>query len=513
MSFLDRFSGLRWKLAFSYVGVTLVTVLALEAVVILVVGLFGPWIGDVWVRKTALGNASQLAELAADPLEAGSEERLTEVLDQSVGLVIQIVTSERADLEQETRAWFSPARVVIDPNGRVVASDRPERYPAGSRFSEPGLPQAEALVVEVLADGLTAGRRVEQPSVFAAAAPITNVDEKQLGVLYYRQPGVNTATWSSSYLVEPLAVTTAVLLPCMIPLGLIFGLVTALGFTRRLRRLTQASSALASGDLARRVHDTSGDEIGQLTRQFNHMAGQLEADTTQLRELAERNARLARQAQRLAALEERHRLARELHDGVKQHLFGVNLAAAAALNLLGADPEVARTRLLEAKEHSRQAQAEMEALLNELRPAGLDERGLIAALTGYLATFEQQQGIQVDWHMVGVDDVSLPLTHEQALYRVAQEALANVVRHARATHVTVELITTPEAVTLRVVDDGRGFDPAAVEPGATMGVQGMRERLAGWGGTLTIDATPGAGTRLTAHLPRPTQTHGSESHA
>jgi NarL family two-component system sensor histidine kinase LiaS len=513
MSFLNRFSGLRWKLAFSYVGVTLVTVLALEAVVILVMSLFGPWIGDAWVRQTALGNARQLAKLAADPLEAGSGERLAEVLDQPVGLVIQIVTSESIDLGPETRVWVNRARVVIEPDGRVVASNQPERYPAGGRFSEPGLPQAEALVAEALAGGLTAGRLVERPHVFAAAVPISDADGGQLGVLYYREPGVNVATWSSSYLVEPLAITTAVLLPCMIPLGLIFGLVTAAGFTRRLRRLAQASGALADGDLARRVYDASGDEIGQLTRQFNDMAGQLEADTTQLRELAERNARLARQAQKLAALEERHRLARELHDGVKQHLFGVNLAAAAALNLLGADPEVARTRLLEAKEHSRQAQAEMEALLNELRPAGLDERGLVAALTDYLTTFEQQQSIRVDWHTVGMDGLSLPLMHEQALYRVAQEALANVARHARATCVMVELSTTPEAVTLRIVDDGRGFDPVAVEPGATMGLQGMHERLAGWGGTLTIDATPGVGTRLTARLPRPTHTDESEPHA
>jgi signal transduction histidine kinase len=114
---------------------------------------------------------------------------------------------------------------------------------------------------------------------------------------------------------------------------------------------------------------------------------------------------------------------------------------------------------------------------------------------------------------VGVDDLSLPLTHEQALYRVAQEALANVARHARATRVTVELSTTPEAVTLRIVDDGRGFDPAAIGPGATMGLQGMRERLTGLGGTFTIDATLGAGTRLAARLSRPTHTHGSESHA
>jgi len=320
----------------------------------------------------------------------------------------------------------------------------------------------------------------------------------------------STASPSPSGLGSSLLMTTLVLLPCMIPLGLVFGFVTTIGFTRRLRRLSKATNALAAGDLSRRVHDTSGDEIGQLARQFDVMAGRLEDDTTQLRELAERNARLAGQAQRAAALEERHQLARDLHDGVKQHLFGVNLATSAALNLLDTNPESARARLLEAKDHSRRAQAEMQALLNELRPVGLDERGLVAALTDHLAAFEEREGIRVGWQPV--DDPALPLIYEQALFRAAQEALNNVSRHAEATQVRVELRVTPDAVTLRVADDGKGFDPDAIQTKATLGLQGMRERLAGLGGTLTIDAAPGVGTRIEARMPRPADAEEDESH-
>jgi NarL family two-component system sensor histidine kinase LiaS len=258
------------------------------------------------------------------------------------------------------------------------------------------------------------------------------------------------------------------------------------------------------------VDDTSGDEIGQLARQFDAMAGQLEEDTSQLREFAERNARLAEQAQRGAALEERHRLARDLHDGVKQHLFGVNLATSAALNLLDSDLESARARLLEAKDLSRQAQAEMQALLNELRPAGLDERGLIAAVTNLLADFEQREGIEASWQPV--EDPALPLIYEQAFYRVTQEALTNVARHAEATQVAAELHVTPDTVTLRVADNGNGFDPAAIQTKTTMGLQGMQERIAGLGGTFTVDTSPGAGTRLEACLPLPADVEGGESH-
>jgi NarL family two-component system sensor histidine kinase LiaS len=307
-----------------------------------------------------------------------------------------------------------------------------------------------------------------------------------------------------------LLVTTLVLLPCMIPLGLFFGFITSTGFTRRLRRLSEASSALAGGDLSRRVHDDSGDEIGQLARQFDAMADQLEEDTTQLRELAERNARLAEQAQLGAALEERHRLARDLHDGVKQHLFGVNLATSAALNLLDSDPESTRARLLEAKDHSRQAQAEMQALLNELRPAGLDERGLVAALTDHLAASEHREGIRVVWQPV--EDPDLPLIYEQALFRVTQEALANVSRHAEASQVTVELQVTKDTVTLSVADDGKGFDPAAVHAKTTMGLEGMEERITGLGGTFSVDAALGLGTRIEACLPRPADDDDGEFH-
>lgn len=307
-----------------------------------------------------------------------------------------------------------------------------------------------------------------------------------------------------------LLMTTLMLLPLIIPLGLLFGFVTTIGLTRRLGHLSEASNALADGDLSRRVRDMSGDEIGQLAQRFNAMADQLENDTTRLRELAERNARLAEQAQRGAAMEERHRIARDLHDGVKQHLFGVNLATSAALNLFDSDLDTARIKLLEAKDLSRQAQTEMQALLNELRPAGLDEGGLVAAITEHLTAFEQREGIGVDWQLM--EDPGLPLIHEQALFRITQEALTNVARHAQASRVTVELHATPKAVTLQIADNGRGFDPSAVQTEDTMGLQGIRERLVGLGGTLTVDSAPGEGTRLVVHLPRPKSTEEGESY-
>jgi NarL family two-component system sensor histidine kinase LiaS len=499
MSILRRFSSLQWKLAASYVVVILVTVLVVEGLVILAAHWLDTRMTATWTSQSALDRAEHLAQLAADPWTSDSPAQLARALDRR--LTVHSIVRE-ALLRDYMPHWHSEARVIVGAQGRVLVSNQPQRYPMDSLFIEPGLPEAEALVAQALAEGVIASRLAEEPHVFVAAIPVADHEGHRLGAVYYREPVPDASQSLLSRLGAPLLAANAFLLPCMIPLGLVFGFVTAFGFTRRLRRLTEASNALAGGDLGRRVNDTSGDEIGQLARQFNAMAGQLEADTTELRELALK-------AQRLAALEERHRLARELHDGVKQYLFGVNLATAAALNLLEDDPERARAKLLEARELSRQAQAELMALLNELRPAGLDERGLVPALTDYVATFEEREGVTVQWQAPA--EVALPLAQEQALFRVAQEALTNVARHAYATRVIVELQATPEAVVLQVADDGKGFDPTSIPSGPTMGLQGMRERLAALGGELTVDAAPGRGTRLVANLPRPADTGEDKS--
>lgn len=368
MPFLKRFSGLQWKLTISYVGVTLLTVLALEIIAILAVVWFGPRIGGVWVRRAALRQAERMAELVADAIETQSPERLAKALDQPTGLALRMLTRKSAGLTSEQGRWNDVAHVVIGTQGYVIASDQAPRYPGGHLFSEPGLPEAERAVREALADGATANGLIVELGVLYAAVPLMDSAGAKLGVLYYRQPTLDVAALSLRGLWQPLLATTAVLLPCMVLLGLVFGLVTATGFTRRLRGLVQASHAPA-GDQGDRAADSSDDEIGQLGRQFSAMAERIQADTAQLAELAEQNDRLVQQ---LAALEERHRLALELHDSVREHLFNLNLTSALALNLLDIDPKGARVKLLEAREHSREAQAEMQALLEDLRTADLD---------------------------------------------------------------------------------------------------------------------------------------------
>jgi signal transduction histidine kinase len=485
----NPFSGLRWKLALSYVGVTLGTVLALEVIVLVAIGVGGKKVSDLWLTYATREDTRLLAQMVAAPLEVGNVEQLTQILYQPVGLAFQIGLVDTGT----ATPIVNTVRVAVALDGTVIASNRPSQYLAGQRFQEPDWLDVEKLVQQGLAEGNMGLRQTKKIGNFAAVAPIVGRHGALLGILYYRQAGSNF-NWSPMQLALPLAGTTVVLLPCMVPLGLIFGFVTATGFTRRLFRLTSASTALANGHWDQRVPDASNDEIGRLAQQFNRMADQLEADTTQLRALAESNARLA-------ALDVRHRLARDLHDGIKQNLFGINLAISTAINLLETDASLARTKLTEAKEQNHQAQAEMQALLDELGPAGLDEYGLVGALNRHLDVFERQQGLQIN-RQIGEMPI-LPPKYEQALYRVAQEALGNVARHAHASQVRVALTATPTAIILQIEDNGQGFAPEVVAEEKSRGLRGMRERLAELNGTLTITTTPGAGVRLTASLPVP----------
>jgi NarL family two-component system sensor histidine kinase LiaS len=478
---LGRFTSLRWKLAFSYVGVTLLTVLALESVMLLLLGFFGEPVGDWWVAQSTLADCRQLASLAADPLEDGSEERLAQVLYQPVGLILKAWIAQ----DSESVQWMDETRVVVDAQGIIAVSNLPERHPSGSTFRMMGFPQAEVLVEDALSEGIAAGRLSKDINVFAAAAPITGSDGDRIGVLYIHRPRPALAILSPADLFGPLAATTLLLLPCMIPLGLIFAFATASGFTRRLKRLSDASRALAEGDLTRRVADDSGDEIGRLSRRFNRMAEQLQADSVRLRDLA--------------AVEERRRLARDLHDGIKQNLFGIRLAAAAAVNLLDTDPQAAREKMLEAADLNRRAQEEMKALLEELRPPGFGERRPPAALEDYLKAFGREHNLETEWTATG--SAELNPDRQQALFRITQEALSNIHRHARAGRISMAFTGRPDEVSLQIADDGRGFDPSVPAPVSAAGLRGIRERLAEFGGSLGIESTPGSGTRLIIRLP------------
>ena len=207
---------------------------------------------------------------------------------------------------------------------------------------------------------------------------------------------------------------------------------------------------------------------------------------------------LRRQAAELAAGQERAHLARELHDSVTQALFSMGLTLRTLELVMGNDPKAVHDKLAELRELQKDALAEMRTLIFELRPSSLESDGLVQALRTHATAVQRRTGLTV---VIDADDIQrLPLAAEEALYRIGQEALHNVVKHANASSVTMQISADDRSVTLRVTDDGVGFDPGAV-PRGHLGLIGMRQRVDLVGGELLVESRPGRGTVVEASAP------------
>jgi len=216
--------------------------------------------------------------------------------------------------------------------------------------------------------------------------------------------------------------------------------------------------------------------------------------------MAVKNARLYDRAQQMAALEERNRLAQELHDSVTQSLYSLTLYAEAAARLLEAgQPKKAAGQLRELGDTAREALQEMRLLIFELKPLDLEKAELAEAIRSRLDAVEGRVGLKADLRVTGEAPVGNPLKLE--LYHVAREALNNVLKHACAQNVCVFLTLGPDEVALEVNDDGKGFDPQIGKASGGMGLGGMAERARRVGGEFAVQSRPGHGTRVSFHAP------------
>ena len=245
---------------------------------------------------------------------------------------------------------------------------------------------------------------------------------------------------------------------------------------------------------------------GEMTAEINMIGtvaeGKFAGAHGSLRDITERE-RLAEdlrhRSAELAANQERASLARELHDSVTQALFSMGLTLR-TIELLydRQDPDAARAKFAELRELQNDALAEMRTLIFELRPRGLETDGLEQALRNHAAAVSGRTGltVNVETSLAG----RLPLDTEEALYRIGQEALHNVVKHANAHTAQIRLVQRDDLVELAIHDDGAGFDPALVS-GTKLGLIAMRQRAEKIGGAVDIQSKPGAGTTVAVTLP------------
>lgn len=207
---------------------------------------------------------------------------------------------------------------------------------------------------------------------------------------------------------------------------------------------------------------------------------------------------------------ERHRLARELHDQMGQHLTALILGLKMVRD---ATPETspARARLQQLQALTDLIGKEVHHLALELRPTALDDLGLHTTLVNYVEAWSERSRVEVDFHSTGLEAERLPAPLETALYRIVQEGLTNVLKHAQARRVSLILQRSPNHVRVILEDDGSGFDPEAAMSGR-LGLRGMRERVALVGGTVTIESTPGKGTGIFVRIPLAGES-GEDDHA
>jgi NarL family two-component system sensor histidine kinase LiaS len=483
-NFFGRFRTLQWKLTLSYTWVTT----AVAAAVFLVLFL---------LAILLVGFATPNLASAFQPLLRPVDDQLAPFLAQDppdlAGLRAWLDSSQQGDEFQATsisdtsNVRFTDVRfaAVVDPAGQLLALE------PGDDLSQPieqllfteGLP-----VLQNALQGVTNPERITavdpQTNDIVLAVPIFDQADEVLGVflLVMDLPSARTTpiTVNSVLGILPLLLIVFVLAGFT---GTVFGFIASRTFSRRLNHLKETAVAWSKGDFSVYVQDNSPDEIGQLANRLNQMAEQLQ--------------NMVHARAELATLEERNRLARDLHDSVKQQVFATAMQLGAAQTVLESDPASARTHLQEAEQLARQAQQELTGLIQELRPAALEGKGLVEALRGYAEDWSRRTAIAAEVKVSGERPLSLQV--EQPLFRVAQEALANVARHSGASRVTLHLAWHEASFTLTVTDDGHGFDTQATAYG--MGLKSMQERLAGVNGRLTVSSTPGQGTQLIATVP------------
>ncbi len=368
--------------------------------------------------------------------------------------------------------------IVFDAEGNVRASTFPQGLPLGLRE----------------ANSLAAGQEYSLASVSTSDGPVLDaaypVLDGEVGTIRLGLSQQRLEEQVGALTFNLLALTGAVLLA-----SLLVGYLLATFLTRPLSRLAEAARAVGRGELSQRVDISDQSEVGQVAVAFNAMTETLQEKEEERRQLMARVM--------AAHEEERKRIARELHDDAGQALTSLLLGLKHIEDSSTDSSNIAKAA--ELRSLTAHTLDLMRDMAMELRPSTLDHLGLVAALERYVAEYGRKHSLEADFDAGGLDGARLESQAETALYRIVQEALTNVVRHARARGVSVLLERRGSQAILVVEDDGVGFDVEAVRrlraPAGVLGILGMEERALLVGGSLTIESQPGSGTAIFVEVP------------
>lgn len=482
-----RFSMLRWRLMLSCFVAAFTAMMTLLGTFVIAPGIIAM---NAPQRPAVMAqDLKPLASRIAPDLRAAAPDR--DHIQATLGSYKETILVTEG-LTDNTRGSITitpgsnAALLVMDASGRVLAELAPTPGSATDLARIQQMPEARAVVSAALGNAAQTGDLVQSTpnGQTVAAAPIKDTNGETLGALLI---GADIAQLIRPlYLVNLLSLAPTVILFGFIAsvFGAIFGMLTARGLTRRLQRLTTAAGAWSQGDFAASARDPSSDELGQLARDLDRMAERLQS--------------LLRDQQRLAVVEERNRLARDLHDSVKQQMFALTMLVGSAQLSVDEGSE-ARRILAQAERIATSAQQEMTALIQALRPIALTNKDLGTALRDLCGEWEKRYGIPCA--LLLSSPLSMESGAEQEVFRLAQEALANITKHSGATRVEVQIEDDHGSLVLRIRDNGHGFNVAEAE-GRGLGLGAMRERMARLGGTLLITSSVG-GTTIEARAAGP----------
>ncbi len=485
------FHGLQWKLMYSC---ALATLIAACCFVLLTTILSE--INTVWNKQSGEKQQTSL-------------DYLTMVKSDSA----HYLTSTPIRL-QELQSWQTRCIKITDPTMLLkIASNN------GQGQISCGVTSQGYIVAPIAADALKHGTvssglfpikgaarkdaaqgTVEQDPLWVLIAPLAGFNDANVKVELFRITPSFLVQGLISKLVagftpvipqEPLSIVLCFLL-CMCATYFLFDFLVRRRFLPRVQHLVIAVSHWGQGDFSLPIPDKTHDEVAALSRHLSDTARQLNV--------------LFNERERLAALEQRNALARDLHDGVKQLLYVLGTQIHIARELYQ-QPQRVQDHLNEAISLLKSIQEEMTNVIKQLRPAVLVEKGLEHAIQDHLQTWGKRHGILTTFIadlQCREGELSLPPEQEDALFRVAQEALSNVARHSWARHVEVRLLCNSEETILGIIDDGQGFD--AERDSSGVGIHSMQERLEAFGGTVKIRSVPGQGTTVLASLKQSVKT-------
>lgn len=488
---------LQWRLTLSYTAVTVGSLF----VVVLILGnlLFSRAFIPIeiynrvltpeeWIRIIVENDAALVRSIyLQDPID---RTLIANLLQEGELTITELDLFQIGDFQVRIRTEGRGSTILLDREGILLGLNNPSLVPGAvigeplDRRTFPGLDSALTAALNGELDPEQIFVTLEPNKRFYFAVPVTDKTDKEvLGVVIIYIDHLPTANDIPETLALLLGRSVLILLLAVGVVGTIFGGMTASGIVSRLERVSQVTDSWSHGDFSEFIEDSAGDEISQLAVRLNHMAEQLQ--------------HFLKRSQEIAVSEERNRLARDLHDSAKQEALAASFHLGTALTMFERDPESAKNHLAEADTLVDSVRVELTDLIHELRPPSMNGTRFDETLNEYIIEWAHQSGIEATLKVEGYIDMSLEI--KQAIYRIMQEALANVAKHSSAGKVDITMRFEDNSVELCLSDNGVGFDTQGQYDG--MGLDSMRERVESLRGNFNIQSELQGGTKLCITIP------------